>query len=199
MDRGDILSLGYGVYEGMKDNPNYPKPPVAMATLKVTLDSLSSAIAEALDGSRKAIARRNDLEQEVMRMLRRLRHYVEDNCKDNVTIFLSSGFQVLSTTRMIPPPLSQAIRRIEYPSNSGGLRLTLVAVPEAASYQLRWAPVGADGAAGEWTIQAVAATKRPTLVTGLTPGTTYAFQVRALIRSSSSFTDWSDSVTKMSQ
>jgi len=198
MERGDILSLGYGVYEGMKDNPHYPDPPVDMARLKAKLDSLSFAIAEALDGGRKAIARRNDLEQEVMRILRQLRNYVEDNCKDDVTIFVSSGFQVLSTTRTILLPLSEAIRRIDYGSNSGQVQLTLVAVPGAASYQLRWAPVGAGGTAGEWTIQPVAGAKRPTLVTGLTPGTTYAFQVRAVIRSDSSLTDWSDPLTKIS-
>jgi len=71
-------------------------------------------------------------------------------------------------------------------------------LPDAASYQLRWGPVGASGRVDEWTIQPVAGTKRPTLVTGLTPGTTYVFQVQALIRSDSSLTDWSDPLTKIS-
>ena len=37
---------------------------------------------------------------------------------------------------------------------------------------------------------------RAITVTGLTPGTTYAFQMRALGRLG--YTDWSDSVTRMS-
>ena len=38
-------------------------------------------------------------------------------------------------------------------------------------------------------------TRPPTLITGLTPGTNYAIQVRAVIRSG--YSDWSDPVTRI--
>ena len=47
-----------------------------------------------------------------------------------------------------------------------------------------------------WTNQLVASVKAPINFSGLTPGTTYAFQARALVKDK--YTDWSDSVTFMS-
>ena len=41
--------------------------------------------------------------------------------------------------------------------------------------------------------QTVASVRPSTTIAGLTPGTTYAFQVRALTKNG--YTDWSDSVT----
>jgi hypothetical protein len=60
---------------------------------------------------------------------------------------------------------------------------------------LRWAPILA-GNFGQWTNMAVTKTRPATLVTGLTPGTTYAFQVPSLI--DGGYSDWSDSVTRIS-
>jgi hypothetical protein len=46
-----------------------------------------------------------------------------------------------------------------------------------------------------WTEQAITSVKSATTVSHLTPGTVYAFQVKALTKSG--YTDWSDSVTMM--
>ena len=71
----------------------------------------------------------------------------------------------------------------------------LASVLGAVSYELRRGAVGADGAVAAWTIQPVAKVRPPVSLTGLTPGTTYAFQVRALTKSG--YTDWSESVTRI--
>ena len=65
----------------------------------------------------------------------------------------------------------------------------------ASSYGMRWAQVPPGGAPSAWTSQAVVGIKVPTTITGLIPGTVYAFQARALTKAG--FTDWSDSVTLM--
>jgi hypothetical protein len=44
-------------------------------------------------------------------------------------------------------------------------------------------------------VQLVTAIKTPTIVSGLTPGTTYVFQVRATTKSG--YSDWSDPITRM--
>ena len=48
---------------------------------------------------------------------------------------------------------------------------------------------------GEWATQPVSKTRPAASVTGLTPGTTYAFQVRSL--GDSGYSDWSDSVMRI--
>ena len=69
------------------------------------------------------------------------------------------------------------------------------AVAKARSYELRFAVAGSGGTPGAWTTELVTKVKPPVTVNGLTPGTIYAFQVRALGKLG--YTNWSDSVTFM--
>src|SRR5881628_3393652 len=113
----EILPRATAIYAGVKDNPAYPNPPFDLALLKSGIDGLASAITEALDGGRKAIAERNRLVESVIKMLRQLAHYVEAACKDDVKIFLSSGFELVSTIRTASPTVSSVIRAIDPGSN----------------------------------------------------------------------------------
>jgi hypothetical protein len=69
-------------------------------------------------------------------------------------------------------------------------------VPKAVSYAVRFAALGADGKPANWTEQPSAAIRSINVI-GLTPGATYAFQVRALGRLGN--TDWSDAATRIAQ
>jgi hypothetical protein len=51
------------------------------------------------------------------------------------------------------------------------------------------------GTASAWTIEPAIGVRTPIKLTGLKPGTTYAFQVRSLGKTG--YSDWSDSVTLM--
>ena len=70
----------------------------------------------------------------------------------------------------------------------------LNAVINALSYELRYAVV-TNGMPGEWTNQLVTGVRKPVVLNGLTPGTTYAFEVRSMDKAG--YSDWSDSVTKI--
>ncbi len=74
--------------------------------------------------------------------------------------------------------------------------MKVIPLPRALSYTLRYAALGADGKTASWTELAPFSNTRSVPVNGLTPGTTYVFQVRALGRLG--YTDWSGSVTRMS-
>ena len=193
---GNILQRANAVLAGIFTAPaEYPNPPVDMATFKSSVDTLSSDITAALDGGQKAIAQRNHQMQVVNKLLGQLAHYAEASCKDDMTTFLKSGFEAVSTTKSPSQPLSQFIRKIDQGTNSGQLLVTIVAVPGASSYELRWAPLGTGGTPGPWTNQLLNKTRPPMSITGLTPGMTYVFEVRSF--SDSGFSDWSDSVTRM--
>ena len=101
----------------------------------------------------------------------------------------------MSPAKGAAQPLSQSIRKIDPGPNSGQLQVTIMAAPGALSYELRWAAIGNGGTPGDWTNQPAGKTRPAKSVAGLTPGTTYAFQVRAL--TNSGYSDWSDSVTRM--
>ncbi|PYS09706.1 MAG: hypothetical protein DMG15_23100 [Acidobacteria bacterium] len=110
----ELLSFLNAVYARMKDNPAFTvNLPFDMAIFKAAIDSFTSAVDAALDGSKKAMAERNRQREVVIKMLRQLAHYVEAASKDDVSVFLSSGFEVRPTGRTKTPPLSQFIRKID--------------------------------------------------------------------------------------
>jgi hypothetical protein len=194
---GDITSLGEAVLKGMTGNVAYATSPVDLTVLKTDLDNFTVAIGAALDGGKKAVAELHRQRVALIKKLRLLTHYVEAACNDDMTTFLSSGFHPAPPTVHVPPqPLPPAsITKIDQ-GNSGQVMVTIGLVPKSYSYELRYAPLGAGGTPGTWTSEAVATIKTAAAINGLTPGTTYAFQVRALGRLG--FTDWSNSFNKMS-
>jgi len=195
LSTGDVIARANAVCGGIfaaKDE--YPVPPVDQATLKAEVDALSESTTAALDGGNKAIAERDHRREIVMKSLRLLGRYAEEECNGDMPIFLKSGFQAISRTRTLAQAVSDAIRKIVPGPNSGQMKVSIVGRRDAFSYQLRWTPVGTE-TAGNWTTQLVCKIRPPVLVTGLTPGTAYAFQVRAA--TDSGYTDWSESVTRI--
>jgi hypothetical protein len=193
----DVINRGNAVLGGVfVDKDDYPNPPVDQATLKTELDALSTGITAALDGGKKAVAEREHQKEVVIKSLRQLGHYAEAACKDDMPTFLKSGFQPSPGTRTKAKPVSDSIRKITPGPNSGQMQVSILAQQGALSYQLRWAPLAAPGGTlANWTEQPVGKTKPAVLVTGLIPGTAYAFQVRAV--TNAGYTDWSESVTRI--
>lgn len=190
-----VLGCGQSVANALDGNTLFTKTPVELPLLKTTLNTYSIAIGDAVDGGTRAIVERDRLRAEVIKMLRSLAHYVETTCHDDLTGLLSSGFEQLIVTRSAPQPLEPtSIRRIDQ-GNTGQLLLKVANSPKAWSYELRYAPLEPSGAPGTWESQAVTSVHSLIPCNGLKPGTTYAFQVRALGRLG--FSDWSDTVTRM--
>jgi hypothetical protein len=194
----DLYTFAGSVYSGMNGNAAYSNPPVDMPTFKTAIDTFDTLLAAALDGSKKVLTQRNHQGEALIKILRQLAHYVEAACKDDVTIFSSSGFQAVSKVRTATPPLSQSIRKITEGPNSGVLLVWLLAVAGALSYDVRWAPVTTGSSATvapAWTSSLVASSHPPATVSNLTPGTVYQFEVRVL--SKTGWSDWGGNATRM--
>jgi len=189
------VSLATAVYTGLDGNEDLPHPPIDLSVFKAAIDSYSTRIVDSLDGGKKALGLRDQQGEVLIKMLRQLAHYVEANCKDDITIFRSSGFEPVSSTRTATQPLSQRIRKITPGGKTGEMLISIVRDPEAFSYELRWTPTGNGATTEAWSHQGVPMARPPVVVGSLTPGTPYAFQVRAL--TASGYTDWSDPVTRI--
>jgi hypothetical protein len=194
----NLYTFGCSIYAGINNNPAFSQPTIDMPTLKSTLDGYNTLIAAALDGSKKVLTQRDHQGEVLIKVLKQLAHYVEAACKDDMTIFTSSGFQAVSKVRTTAPSLSQSIRKITQGSSSGVLLVWLVAVIGALSYEIRWAAVTAGATAPAtpaWTSVLVPSAHPPASVPNLTPGTSYQFEVRVL--SKSGWSDWTGSATRM--
>jgi ApbE superfamily uncharacterized protein (UPF0280 family) len=109
----DVLSISTSIYGKMNNNPNFGPPqaatlPFDLATLKTANDALAAAITAAVGGGKQAIAQRNHQKTVVVNLLKQLGHYVEANCKDDMTIFLTSGFTAASSAKTVTPPVTDA-------------------------------------------------------------------------------------------
>lgn len=193
-----VATQGIAVVDGMTNNTKLPNPPVKPADLKTEVDSYASLIAASADGSKKAITEREKQREVVVTMLRQLGHWVEANCNNDPAVFQSSGFQQQSTAvQTAPQPLAGPPSfTLTNGPNSGQMIMRGKPARKAVSYTPRYAAVGADGKPGSWTEWSPVTAIRSITVTGLTPGTLYAFQMRAQGRAG--YTDWSDSVTRIS-
>jgi hypothetical protein len=191
---GEVVARATAVQTAMTGNAHFSNPPVDLTMFKTAIDLFNALIAEALDGSKKVIAQKNMQRLAVIKDFRLLARYVEITSNGDPAIFQTSGFQPASTTRTASAPLSESIRKIEHGANSGRINVWIRAIRGATSYELRWAQMAAGNATPAWTSQPVTTgARKPVLLSGLTPATTYEFRARALLKTG--YTDWSDSVS----
>jgi hypothetical protein len=202
LDFGKMLpeqlhSLGQAIWTALTGNVNFPAPPVDLNVFKAKLDSYATSIGDSRDGGKKAITLRNRLGEEVIRMIRAIALYVELNCKDDMNIFLSSGLTPRSSARTPVGELNQPmISSVDY-GPPGELLVWIKSVGrKAKNYDVHYGVIGAGGALPTtWSTVTVPNTKTPARLTGLTPGTTYAIQVRAY--GPAGYTPYSDSAVRM--
>ena len=173
-------------------------PPFDQATLQTAVDDLKGAIAvQAQAGGGTAVtAVKNKKRNALDGLLRKLAHYVQANCNDDVQLVLKSGFQA----KTIPVRSQTQLDKAKILSVDNGhtkqLVVTVQKVPRAKLYEVQAAAVGANNTVGLFQTAGVFTKSRSMAITGLTPGTIYAIQVRALGGSTGSG-DWSDAVTHM--
>jgi len=70
-------------------------------------------------------------------------------------------------------------------------------IANAKCYEVRYAALGAGGAPGPWQSGGLFTNSRSMPLNGLTPGTNYSLDVRA-VGGSTGYSDWSDPVSHMS-
>jgi hypothetical protein len=185
----DATNIGTALFANLdkfKDAPT--PPPVDQATLKKETDILVSVNAAAENGGKKELAQQKHQKEVVVKLIILLGHWVEANCKDDMTTFLSTGFQATASTKSKTPPESGRYARL-YQVGSGQMFVWLV-VRDAAGYSSGWAPVPAEAVL---TVHAAAVGVKARLgYYGCGPA--YVFQARA---GQSSYSDYSQPITRV--
>jgi hypothetical protein len=190
-----LTIMAEAVISGLTDNPAFPNPTVALKDLQAAADDLKSALAAQVHGGKAATAEKNNKREVLMNLLRTMKHYVEDNCGKDPAVLLSSGFQVASTNRTSSPLGNSSIVNIDV-ARSTELALKVTPIPRAKFYEVRMASVNSGGDPGPWQNLALFNKSKRMTIGELTPGTTYAFQVRA-VGGSTGYSEWSNSVSRM--
>ena len=184
-------NFAQGVIDAITGNAAFPTPPVTIANLQAARDDLTAKMAAAQTGGPPETAAKHNSRQTLTGMLRDVAAYVQIRCNDDPAILLSSGFEMQSTNRAQveltqPQGLSlknggsgQLIGRVD-PVKSGGMYEGRIRLND-----------------GDWLPSVFSGDSQRILFTGLTPGTTYTIQARAL-GGSTGQSDWSDPSSHMS-
>ncbi len=192
----ELLTQAIAAHQGFTGNVKlFPTPPVSMTDFETLIDGFSTAIGAAKDGGKQAISLMNEQREAVIDVMLQLAPYAVAASKGVMSVFTSSGFVAASTTRTPPKILSSSpmIRKVNQ-GISGQLLISIAALLNAISYEIRYAPI-ANGIPGSWTIVTATKAKSAVPINGLTPTTNYAFQIRALGKAG--YTDWTDSTTRI--
>jgi hypothetical protein len=189
-----LVTMAGAVITGLTDNPSFPGPTVDLKAVQAAADDLNAALAAQAYRGAAATAEKNSKQETLITLLRKLKHYVEDNCENDLAVLLSSGFQAASTTRNRSPLANPSILSVDL-GNSTELVLKVSPIARAKCYEVRSAAMDAGNVPAPWQSAGLFTSSRITIA-GLVPGTTYVFQVRA-IGGSSGYTDWSNPVSRM--
>jgi len=190
----DVLLRGRRIYDCMLGNRHFLKLPLDLEEFKQQLDSFAQAIGESLYRDKRVTARKNKYREAVIRSIRILGHYVEHHCDGDLTKLISAGFEPLPTSHVPPSPLPKPRIREIRQGLEGQLLVYITPLGRRAlSYELRY---GSGDRLPESSKTLIVPSARAAVrVDGLTPGTIYAFEVRAFGKLG--HTDWSDSATRM--
>ena len=191
----DLAAQALAAHDGVKAHPElFPSPP-DLDALGASIQSFQTSVAAAKDGGKKAVAEKKKQRAALIKLLRPLGHYVEANSKDDPTILAASGFKAANAIRVPPQPVQQGvIVGVVNGHLSGQIIVKGKPLLKARSYVLRSSAIGADGKPGTWTEMGLT---NPLAIpfNGLTPGTNYAFQRRAL--GVLGYGDWSETATRI--
>jgi hypothetical protein len=171
-------------------NPGFTTPLVSSATLTTSITAFDNAIVAAKDGGKQMTAVKNAAREALLSLLRQEAAYVQGIAGEDLPLLLSSGFEASSTNRAQIQLSKPVIESIDNPMSSK-LGVKVVPVPTARSYEVRIS-YGPNG----WQGVGVFTSSRSILIDGLTPGTTYNVQTRA-VGGSTGYSDWSDPVSHM--
>jgi hypothetical protein len=169
----ELITNTEHIINSMKDNLNYPSPIPAVDVIITLKVEFSNAVVSAKFGGINLTAAKNQKRKALEEALKTLGLYVQINCKNDVSILLSSGF----TAKKDPEPIGILAKpanfRVEQGPNAGSLKLSLDAIKGANVYiyQMTNAPVTDQS---KWEIKVG---KRNIIFNGLTQGKEYAFKV----------------------
>ncbi len=186
----DLIAFTRKVIALMTNNPQYPTPKPDLPALTASVNAFETAVQEALDGGKIAIATRNAARVELLALLRTLAAYVQANCEADLVALIGSGFDAVrapSPVGTLPPPANP---RLSLTGKSGELMFRSDRVTNAANYSVQTAP----SATGPWTDEALSTATR-VLIGGLAPGET--LWARICANGSAGASEWSAPTTAM--
>ncbi len=169
-----LLNKARRIIACLSGNVNFSTPTPSLEDVTAGADAFDAALA--LPNSKEATARRAQCRGKLTDLLNDLAEYVQEASKGDVTVMLSSGFDI-NKVRSKVGPLQQPVNFKVVAKTGQCVKARVKAVYGACSYSFEYALV-ADKEQGNW--QTCLSSKSFTTISGLQKGAEYAFRVAAI-------------------
>jgi hypothetical protein len=172
----DLYVVAYRVYERMIINDNFPDPGMLIIELGELNQQFQSAMTEAAYGDRVKLSIKNDVRALLVKKLKKVGEFVQNEADGAETILFSSGFPLIKPLEEIYLGAPGDFK-IQPGKNPGEIIMKMRAVRGARSYQYEWtpAPVGPDS---KWEI--ITDTRCKKTISGLPLGVNYCFRMAVI-------------------
>lgn len=95
-DQHELVTTSKRILEKMENNEAFLPPPPALAELKLIIPDYQVALVNAMGRDKEMIAIKNNKKAIVLDLLQNLVDYVTTTCRGDLTLLLSSGFDITS-------------------------------------------------------------------------------------------------------
>lgn len=175
----------------MTGNANFPTPPGTPAALATLANSYIGSLATATNGTPADTAAKNALQASLITALNQMADYVELTAQNDQVKLLSAGFTLASIVRAQAQVGTTSILSATNIATTK-LELELEVADNAWCYIIQTSTVP-----NVWATALIVTDPHDAVLTGLTPGTTYALRAAAM-GSHNQISEWSDTVSHMS-
>jgi len=140
----DLTTTSKRIVEKMENNPNFPNPPAALATLKQLLPEYHNAVANAKGRDKEMVAVKRAKKAAVVTLLTELAAYVTLTCNGDEALLLNSGFEISGENGEKRVPVIQKLLVELGPPGEVTTRVKRVAGARAYMHQYTTEPPGSD-------------------------------------------------------
>ena len=173
----------------MNGNTNFPDATALVTAVSAATTEYDTSLAAAKNGGRLQTALKNKDRKALEKALKALGLHVQLNCKDDVTILLSSGFDARKDNHPTVAPGAPANFMVKAGKSSGSIVLSVNPYADAKVYVFQWASAPVTSQTTWETVLG----KHTITIRNLVPGKEYAF--RAAIKGAAEELNFSEIVT----
>jgi hypothetical protein len=172
------------IISALTGNAGFPALPVSLILLGTQKTDYLAKLAATAQGGTLATAAKNVALDVLITSLRQTAAYVQSVASKDLMLLISSGFQPTSTNRAQSPLDTPLVLGIDN-SVTTMLILRMQPVVNARSYEVQY-----QTGTGAWVAAGTFTQARRIVISGLTPGTVYNVQARA-VGGSTGYSGWS--------
>ncbi len=190
----ELLVRATTVVQAMSNNPFFPTPEPALATVAPLLDDFQEKLGICRrKGNPQETASKNASREVLCKALKQLAFYVSQVANGDLPVLLSSGFVLSSYPRSgnVPDTIRGVLLRDA--RQSGQMRLDFHKQSQVLLYEYRYAREEAEGLPLQWQEPLSTSSSRGNIIAPVIPYSRYWVQVRAINTYGKS--DWCEAVS----